>query len=64
MTAAWPFVTAAAFATPTNEVVVVVMNEADTTVQFTLKDSHRPAGSNAANISLHAHSIKTLIYNK
>lgn len=61
LTAGWPYLSSTGYLTPTNEIVLVVMNEAPLDTYVTLRDL---STHSAMRVAIHSHSIETILFNR
>lgn len=61
VTAGWPYLSATGYVTPSNQIAMVIMNEAPVDTYVTLRDTstHR-----TMVLALHSHSIETVVFKK
>jgi hypothetical protein len=59
VTAGWPYLSSTAYLTPSNQVAVVVMNEAPVDTYVTLTDA---STKSEMVVALHAHAIETIVF--
>jgi hypothetical protein len=64
VTAGWPYLSATGYLTPSNQVAVVVMNEAPVDTYLTLRQASAESESTAPAmvVALHAHAIETIVF--
>lgn len=61
ITAGWPYLSATGYLTPSNQIAMVIMNEAPVDTYVTLRDI---STRRAMVLALHSHSIETVVFNK
>jgi hypothetical protein len=63
LTAGWPYLSATGYLTPSNQIAVVLMNEAPVDTYITLRARSSTHGHRAMVVAIHSHSIETVVFN-